>query len=561
LATAAQAGLQDPIAADSAAPAVPCNGDTVRAIVVHSERPPFRGHMRVWRKVARSLGLHHTTTRDGVIRRFVTLEIGRPCTEFRRAETERLLRAQPFLASAHVRTVADASGCVRVEIVTVDEVPAVFDARLRRGQPAAFTAGNENIFGLGVHAEAHVERGFAYRNGFGGMVTHYHFLGRPYMLRLDGQRDPIGGHWGAGVGHPFLTDLQRVAWHTGFQSSRKFGALTRGGDSFLALGVRREAWDVGGVVRFGPPGQLWLLGGVATGERTTPANEPVLITREGTFPPPQVGSPLPYAAHHATRLNVVTGVRALRFVPAHGFDALTATQDIARGVQVGLIAGHGLPSMGDDDLFFAANVFAGLGSPRSYFGVQVDGEGRYDNPTRRWDGVLGSGRAAWYLKPASAWTTIASVEAAGGWRVRVPFHLRLDDRQGGIRADVDNSYLGTRRIVGRVEQRWSGMSISRRGDFGLAGFVEVGRLWKGDAPFGDNIPQQTALGISLLGAAPAGAQRLMRVDIAFPISGPANRILELRFSMADWTRAFWREPGEVMRARAGAVLADIFSWP
>lgn len=553
--------MQDPIAADSAAPAVPCNGDTVRAIVVHSERPPFRGHMRVWRKVARSLGLHHTTTRDGVIRRFVTLEIGRPCTEFRRAETERLLRAQPFLASAHVRTVADASGGVRVEIVTVDEVPAVFDARLRRGQPAAFTAGNENIFGLGVHAEAHVERGFAYRNGFGGMVTHYHFLGRPYMLRLDGQRDPIGGHWGAGVGHPFLTDLQRVAWHTGFQSSRKFGALTRGGDSFLALGVRREAWDVGGVVRFGPPGQLWLLGGVATGERTTPANEPVLITREGIFPPPQVGSPLPYAAHHATRLNVVTGVRALGFVPAHGFDALTATQDIARGVQVGLIAGHGLPSMGDDDLFFAANVFAGLGSPRSYFGVQVDGEGRYDNPTRRWDGVLGSGRAAWYLKPASAWTTIASVEAAGGWRVRVPFHLRLDDRQGGIRADVDNSYLGTRRIVGRVEQRWSGMSISRRGDFGLAGFVEVGRLWKGDAPFGDNIPQQTALGISLLGATPAGAQRLMRVDIAFPISGPANRILELRFSMADWTRAFWREPGEVMRARAGAVLADIFSWP
>jgi hypothetical protein len=175
--------------------------------------------------------------------------------------------------------------------------------------------------------------------------------------------------------------------------------------------------------------------------------------------------------------------------------------------------------------------------------------------------VIGSGRAAWYLKPATSWTTIASVEAAGGWKVRVPFHLRLDDRQGGMRADIDNRYLGTRRVVGRVEQRWTAGRISRRGDFGLAGFVEVGRLWKGDAPFGDNIPQQTALGLSLLGAAPAGAQRLMRVDIAFPISGPAKRILEFRFSIADWTRAFWREPGEVMRARGGAVLADIFSWP
>jgi hypothetical protein len=517
--------------------------------------------MRVWRKIARSIGLHHATTRDGVIRRFVTLEVGRPCTEFRRAETERLLRAQPFLASAHVRTVADASGGVRVEVETVDEVPAVFDARLRRGQPAAFTAGNENMFGMGVHAEARLERGFGYRNGFGGTVTHYHFLGRPYMMRLEGQRDPIGGHWGVGVGHPFLTDLQRVAWHTGFQRSDKYGALTRGGDSFLALGVRREAWDVGGVIRFGPPGQLWLLGGVATGERTTPANTPVLITREGILPPTQAGSPLPYAARRATRVNVVTGVRALGFVQAHGLDALTATQDIARGVQIGLIAGHGLPSMGDDDLFFAGNVFAGLGRPRSYFGVQVDGEGRYNNNGGGWDGVLGSGRAAWYLKPADAWTTIASVEAAGGWRVRVPFHLRLDDRQGGMRTDIDNRFLGTRRIVGRVEQRWTAGSISRRGDFGLAGFVEVGRLWRGDAPFGDDIPQQTALGVSLLAAMPAGAQRLMRVDVAFPISGPANRTLEFRFSIADWTRAFWREPGEVMRARAGAVLADIFSWP
>jgi hypothetical protein len=553
--------LQDPATADSSAAAVPCNGDTVRAIVVQAERPPFKGHMRIWRRIARSLGLHHATTRDDVVRQFVTLEVGQPCTEFRRAESERLLRAQPFLASAHVRAVADVRGGVRIEVATVDEVPAVLDARLRRGQPVAFTAGNENIFGMGVHAEARVERGFAYRDGFGGTITHYHFLGRPYMLRLDGQRDPIGGHWSVGIGHPFLTDLQRIAWHTGFQNSHTFGALTRGGDSFLALGVRREAWDVGGVLRFGPPGKLWLFGGVATGERTKPADNPVLITREGMFPPPALDGGLPYMARQSLRLNIVTGLRALDFVQAQGLDALTATQDIARGVQVGLIAGHGLPSQGDDDFFFAGNVFAGLGSAGSYFGVQIDGEGRYDNPTGEWDGVIGSGRAAWYLKPAAVWTTIASVEAAGGWRVRVPFHLRLDDRQGGIRADIDNQYFGTARVVGRLEQRWTGGALSGRGDFGLAAFVELGRLWKGDAPFGLDIPRQTSLGISLLGAAPAGAQRLLRLDVAVPLSRPANRIVEVRFAIADWTRAFWREPSAVARARAGAVLADIFSWP
>jgi hypothetical protein len=517
--------------------------------------------MRIWRKVARALGLHHATTRDGVVRRFVTLEVGRPCTEFRRAESERLLRAQPFLASATVRTVAEAGGGVRVEVETVDEVPAIFDARVRRGQPVAAMAGNENIFGLGVHAEARFERGFGLRDGFGGTLIHHHFLGRPYMLRLEGQRNPIGGHWAIGAGHPFLTDLQRIAWHVGVENRHHFGALTRGGDEFLALGVRRDAWDVGGVVRFGPPGQLWLLGGVVTGERTRPADAPVFVTRDGVFQPPAPVEPLPYRGHSATRLNLVTGMRALDFVQAVGLDALTATQDIARGVQVGLIAGHGLPAFGDDDMFAAGNVFVGFGSPRSYFGVQVDGEARRDNERDEWEGILGSGRAAWYLKPSSRWTTIASIEGSAGWDVRIPFHLRLDDRHSGIRADIDNEYIGTRRIVGRVEQRWIGGHFQSRGDYGFAGFVEAGRLWKGDAPFGRDIPLQTSFGISLLAALPAGAQRMARLDIAFPISGPANRIVEFRVAFSDWTRAFWREPGEVLRARAGAVLADIFSWP
>jgi hypothetical protein len=516
--------------------------------------------MRIWRRIARSLGLHHSVTREDVIREYVTLEIGRPCTEFRRAESERLLRAQPYLALAHVRTVADARGGVRVEVQTVDEVPVVLDARLRRGQPAAFTAGNENVLGLGVHAEARIERGFAYRDGFGGMITHYHFLGRPYVLELDGQRDPIGGYWATGLGHPFLTDLQRIAWHAGFQSSDRVSNLTRGGDSFLGLSVWHQAWDVGGVLRLGPPGQLWLLGGVVTGERSIPADNPVLITREGQLPAPPLDRPLPYAPHRATRLNVVTGIRALDFVQARGFDALTATQDIARGVQVGLIAGRGMPSGGDDDLLLAGSIFAGMGTATSYFGLQMDGEGRYDNATA-WDGVIGSGRVAWYYKPAPAWTTLVSVEGAGGWRVRVPFNLRLDDRQGGIRADIDNRYLGTRRVVGRVEERWSAGSLGGRSDLGFAGFVELGRLWKGDAPFGEAIPRQLAVGISILGATPPGAQRLARLDIAVPVGGPANRIVEFRFSIADWTRAFWREPREVARARSGAVLAEIFSWP
>jgi hypothetical protein len=37
-------------------------------------------------------GLHHTTTCPDVIRRFLLLRAGEPCTERRRAESERVLR-------------------------------------------------------------------------------------------------------------------------------------------------------------------------------------------------------------------------------------------------------------------------------------------------------------------------------------------------------------------------------------------------------------------------------------------------------------------------------------
>jgi hypothetical protein len=120
--------------------------------------------------------------------------------------------------------------------------------------------------------------------------------------------------------------------------------------------------------------------------------------------------------------------------------------------------------------------------------------------------------------------------------------------------------IGARRLVGRVEQRWVAGSLQRRADVGAAAFVEVGRLWAGDAPFGVNVPHQTAVGVALLAAVPAGSQRLLRVDAAFPVSGPARGV-ELRFSASDWTRIFWREPDAVARARVGSLLARIFAWP
>jgi cysteine synthase len=74
-------------------------------------RPRAAG--RVWRAVAGSAGFPYGTTNPAIVRGLLQRRVGEPCTELRRAESERVLRAQPFRAAARVRAVADADGVLR----------------------------------------------------------------------------------------------------------------------------------------------------------------------------------------------------------------------------------------------------------------------------------------------------------------------------------------------------------------------------------------------------------------------------------------------------------------
>src|SRR3954470_11420083 len=110
-----------------------CEGRVIDEIRVNALRPPFTGEAKYWRQVARTLGLHHRTTDTAVVRRFLALETGGRCTDFRIRESARLLREQPFIADARVRSVRDDSGGVRVEVETVDEIPALVSASFGHG--------------------------------------------------------------------------------------------------------------------------------------------------------------------------------------------------------------------------------------------------------------------------------------------------------------------------------------------------------------------------------------------------------------------------------------------
>jgi len=87
--------------------AAQCDGKTVSAITIAPRAPLFLQVPRALRAFARGVGLEHATTRADVIRRFLLVDVGRPCSATALAESERILRLQPFLADATVRAVPD----------------------------------------------------------------------------------------------------------------------------------------------------------------------------------------------------------------------------------------------------------------------------------------------------------------------------------------------------------------------------------------------------------------------------------------------------------------------
>jgi len=538
----------------------PCDGRIVTAFDVRAARPPFEGTAKTWRSVARAVGLHHTTTRAEVIESFMALHLGRPCTERRRAESERMLRAQPFLADATVRTVSDGRGGVIAMVETTDEIPVLVSARFHGASPEEFSLGNSNIGGAGLSAEARVERGFAYRTGFGAKVRQYSMFGHPYIGTLEAQRNTLGYLLEGAFEHPFYSDLQHVGWHVGYRSSDDYPRLKRPARDALALEVKQERWDASSLTRVFGTSTVGLIGLGASGLRLTPAARGIVVSDTGLAI--DTGSTLTnrYMPFRSGRLGVIGAVRRITFRTVRGFDGLSAQQDVANGVMTGLFVAHGLPSLGEQDLYLSGAMYGGWSASHALVTALTQWEGRRGQGAAEhdWDSVIGSGRASLYLGAPGA-VFMAEDRYAGGSHSRLPLQLALGDRQGGILGYHATALAGARRNVVHGEFRWSRARAIKGADVGVAPFAEVGTIWRGDAPYGVTATRST-LGFSILAAYPTRSKRLYRADIGFPLTRGNGAGIEVRFSSEDRTIEFWNEPDDVSRARTGAVPASLFAW-
>lgn len=534
-----------------------CAGQPITEVIVRT-RPPFAPRDVPWYQAPfRVLEAIHTTTKPSVVRRYVLLREGDLCSERLRRETERLLRTYPFFASARVGAYDDGAGGVKLIVVTTDELTAVGDASFRGSQPTRLTLGERNVGGTGTEVVAGWRAGHE-RDGFALAVTDHQFLGLPYELALLAERGDVGERrWLAQLARPFLIDEQRRAWRaTARESQDVFPFVREASEAAVEVGVNRRFMDLGGVLRLGPPGRLSLFG--------------VSFSREeddtGLLPRPDTTGEAAslvarYDRRRNARINLLWGFRSLDFTQMPRVDALTAEQDIARGVQLGLLFGRSLDLLAtpDDDIFLAADLYIGAGNGRTLVRVNGRGEGRKDNNTDQWDGILAGGRASLTQLFGARHTMELDAEWSGGWRQRSPFQLTLGDRLAGVRGYRKARAAGAQRMVLRLEDRW--LIDMWRNDADVAGsvFVDAGRLWAGEVPYGVHTPFRVGLGVGILAAVPSGSRRTYRLELALPVHRGAGANWEVRLrTVSAGLPLIWREPEDVARSRERAVPRSVF---
>lgn len=543
---------------------VRCAGQVVTEVVVRSESPAFGAALAQRPALGRAIARAHTTTVPEVIRNFVLLKRGDRCTPLRRSESERILRAMPFIADASVTAYQDGAG-VRLEVVTVDEPSIVANLGIRSGAPflSRVTLGNANLMGQGVYAAAGWREGGFYRDGLSGRYTNYQLFSRPYQLDIRGGRREVGSDWLGQVSYPFLTDVQRVAWRVSAGGSSEFARFLRPETRAVSVPLSREYMEAGAVGRFGRPGQLGLAGLQFTVEDVEPEQAPVFISASGVVRDTTSALIGRYAPWRSVRLNTLLGFRRVRFLRVTGFDALSGPQDLRTGIQVSTTIGRGLPNSRGSSVgewYVGSELYAGVGTSTTFAAIDADME-RRRLPSGEWIDLVSNGRAAWYLRPHPRHLLSVDLSWAAVRDSRIPVQLSLGDRRGGMRG-FDRSWLaGGSRVVARAEERWRVANVRGSAAVGVAVFTDVGAVRAGDVPLGVSSGLRQSVGASLIVATPPRSQRMWRVDFALPTRRTDRAGFEIRMSSEDRTSVFWRVPNDILSARERVLPQSIFRWP
>jgi hypothetical protein len=557
-------------AAQSAAQAVParvpCAGDTVSAIDIRvrpASSGPVDDALEATSDVV-GVDLRFPVTRPEVVRAYMRIAVGDVCTPSALDDSERMLRAQRFIARAAIRTTRDGRNRVRLTVTVVDESPIHLTGGLRRGSPASIAIGSQNFGGRGLEVILIGTRGFAYRDGYGARLVQHGLLGRAAHVALEGQVRPLGHRASLEFVEPFLTDFKRHAFRAGVREVTDYYRVLRPEQDNVALRTRLLSYDLGWVRRIGDLNgrkTVGLLGAAVLGAATHTSTDARILSDSGIVDAPDAVFSVRYPRSRVLRAGIIGGVRAVRFMTVSGFDALSAQQDLGVGTQFSVLLAPSVKTAQQHDLLVATDVYAGAGDGDAFVSARFNGEARVTYDGADWDSFVASARISGYMKGSRVRTHVATIDVAGIRDLGFPAQLTYRDPDGGLAGFRPSRAAGGWRGIVRLEERRAVPWFRPRAELALAAFAEAGRLWAGDVPYGRTTPVRAALGLSLLGAYPSGTKRIYRVDVAFPLNAERGRwAIGLRVTSADRTALHDAEPRDVARLRSGAVPATLMKW-
>ncbi len=457
----------------------------------------------------------HVETKESVIRRELLFREGDPLDREALAQTERNLRALPFLRKARVETHPpenDGSGSVRVRVVVGDSWSTVPEARLSKvGNEWVWSVGasEKNLFGRGKELQALHSSGLD-RDETYVLYRDPRLLGSRVALSTY-YSDASDGHNAAfAVRKPFYSLDSLWSFGALFEDFDRLDPLYQDGERVEELrhARSRAEFDVARAVRRSDASALRMHLGYQLSD-----DQVDLDTRQ--FGIVQVG---------------VTSV-------FHSFRKLThlnrfeRPEDVNLGNEAAAFVGVSTPSLGGepgDSYFFFL-------SERRGFALNAEGFllGLASWQARHRKGTIENAIARFRFDLVQKLSTrrvlLAKADYHHGSNLDPEVQLRLG-AESGLRGYPVRQFNGSRSLLFSIEGRWFlADDVMRLISVGVAGFIDSGFAW----PEGTKVALhdlRSDVGVSLLfGANRVSASRPgIRIDLAYalnPIEGRSPWLL------------------------------------
>lgn len=515
----------------------------------------------------------HVATRQEVVQRELLFREGDCYSVEQLRDSERLLRALDFIAGVDIFGVRQADGSVHVLVDTQDEWSLRVGARAGGNDQTGLTGvrlREDNLFGTGNHVSGYYFR-WPGERAYGGAFSSPQLLGTRWDGSLEAGRTRVGYLASETLTYPFVGEQGRFAFRQSFRHDDQYFEflMPRSADrARVWLPERRIAADAGAAARFGADQfHRILLGAALSGEWISyPAPARYADGVRPTALQPQPVIEMPMDSLSRVRFLMLLGQRNVYYLRGRRLDTVNGTEDVRLGVETEIALGPTIPGLGRGrDLALDLGLFAG-GEMRGFgiAGAHVLLEARrdYDSapPRSEWSDIFAQFSGWSYLRrnPESRGVVVASLTAAGGWNNRVPFQLTLG-RDAGLRGYARDVDPGGQRVVATLEGRhYLGWPLPDLFDLGGVAFVDVGRIWAGDASFGTNSPLRADIGVGLRAAFPPGSRRTLRLDLGMPILEgfqPRDLVLSVGIGQLVGIRTVGRDPQLLRSTRMGSSAA------